>query len=42
MYRFFVLQNINHCSVFQIAQKYDLVIVEDDPYYFLQFDTKVA
>ena len=23
--------------VFQIARKYDLLILEDDPYYFLQY-----
>lgn len=25
-------------GLFQLAQKYDFLIVEDDPYYFLQFN----
>ncbi|RDX45554.1 L-tyrosine:2-oxoglutarate aminotransferase [Lentinus brumalis] len=25
-------------QIYEIAQKYDLIIVEDDPYYFLQYD----
>uniref|UniRef100_H2ZC30 Aminotransferase class I/classII large domain-containing protein n=1 Tax=Ciona savignyi TaxID=51511 RepID=H2ZC30_CIOSA len=27
-------------EIYSIAQKYDLVIIEDDPYYFLQFNVK--
>lgn len=26
-------------EIYRIAQEYDLVILEDDPYYFLQFGT---
>lgn len=33
---FFCLNNIYFFS--QLAQQYDMLIVEDDPYYFLQFD----
>lgn len=25
-------------EIYQIAKDYDLIILEDDPYYFLQFD----
>ncbi|KAF9246413.1 pyridoxal phosphate-dependent transferase [Melanogaster broomeanus] len=28
-------------KIYAIAQKWDLVIIEDDPYYFLQYDTQV-
>nr|XP_039255728.1 kynurenine/alpha-aminoadipate aminotransferase, mitochondrial-like [Styela clava] len=29
-------------EIYKIAQEYDLIIVEDDPYYFLQFNETVA